>query len=63
MVLMESACHCRASFSAHVRLQLPFGENPEWGGGAIFETKNNCSTRPWGRRALILVNGSCLMPV
>jgi hypothetical protein len=23
MVLMECGCHCRASFSAHVRLQLP----------------------------------------
>ena len=24
MVLMECGCHCRASFSAHVRLKLPF---------------------------------------
>jgi hypothetical protein len=28
--------------------------------GAKFGPKNSCSTRPWGRRAVILVNGSCL---
>jgi len=24
MVFMECGCHCRASFTAHVRLQLPY---------------------------------------
>ena len=28
---------------------------------AKFGPKNDCSARPWGRRALILVNGSCLV--
>ena len=46
MVLMESACHCRASFSAHVRLQLPFGENPEWGGGQFSKRKITAARAP-----------------
>ena len=32
-------------------------------GGAIFGSKNGCSTRPWGRRALIPLNGSCLLVI
>jgi hypothetical protein len=33
------------------------GQNPKL--GVIFGSKNGCSTRPWGRRALIPVNGRC----
>ena len=29
--------------------------------GGKFGPKNGCSARPWGRRAVILVNGSCLL--
>ena len=31
--------------------------------GAKFGPKNGCSTRPWGRQALISLNGSCLLVV
>ena len=29
--------------------------------GAKFEPKNDCSVRPWGRRAVTLVSESCLL--
>jgi len=38
------------------------GQKPEIG-GAIFGSKNCCSTRPWGRRAVTLVIESCLLVV
>jgi len=33
-------------FSAHVRLQLPFGENPEWGGGQFSKRKITAARAP-----------------
>jgi hypothetical protein len=38
------------------------GQEPEIG-GSNFWIENGCSTRPWGRQALISLNGSCLLVV